>query len=304
MKQRIFLVLAVMGLVVAGCASDDGGNVTGSASGSGSGSVSGSGSAVSEANSSDKGADNALIKAGVAEYQTWVRQQTAEIRDQAKVFTDAVRAGDVEAAKAAYAPSRVGWEGIEPVASLVPEIDGVVDARVDDFADEDDPDWTGWHKLEHSLWVKGTITDADKELADRLDADLETLQTKVATLTIKPAVVAVGASELIEEVSGGKITGEEDRYSHTDLWDFAANVEGSKQAYQALKPALVKADKDEAADIDALFAKLDDQLATYRDGTGYKAYDALTDADKDKMKATLGQLSEELADMAGTLGLS
>jgi iron uptake system component EfeO len=300
MKQRIILLLAVVGLVVAGCASDDGGNVTGSASGSGSG----SGSAVSDANSSDKGADNALIATGVAEYQRWVRSETTKIRAQAKVFTDAVRAGDVEAAKAAFAPSRVGWEGIEPVASLVPEIDGAVDARVDDFENEDDPAWTGWHRLEYQLWAKGVITDADKQLADQLDKDLETLETKVATLTIKPAVVAVGASELIEEVSGGKITGEEDRYSHTDLWDFAANVDGSKQAYEALKPALQQADEAEATKIDGLFAKLDSQLATYEDGTGYKPYDALTDADKDKMKATLGQLSEELSNMAGTLGLS
>ena len=170
--------------------------------------------------------------------------------------------------------------------------------------DRDDPAWTGWHKLEYQLWEKGVITDADKKLADQLDADLETLETKVAKLTIKPAVVAVGASELIEEVSGGKITGEEDRYSHTDLWDFAANVDGSKQAYEALKPALQKEDEAEATKIDGLFAKLDAQLATYEDGTGYKAYDALTDADRDKMKATLGQLSEELSNMAGTLGLS
>ena len=38
----------------------------------------------------------------------------------------------------------------------------------------------------------------------------------------------MGASELIEEVSQGKITGEEDRYSKTDLWDFHANLEGSQ----------------------------------------------------------------------------
>ena len=43
-----------------------------------------------------------------------------------------------------------------------------------------------------------------------------------------------GAAELIEEVSEGKITGEEDRYSHTDLWDFAANIEGSKQLIMLL----------------------------------------------------------------------
>ena len=48
-------------------------------------------------------------------------------------------------------------------------------------------------------------------------------------MDIPPAALIVGAAELIEEVSTGKITGEEDRYSHTDLWDFAANVDGSEK---------------------------------------------------------------------------
>src|SRR5262249_33230648 len=160
---------------------------------------------------------------------------------KAKTFTDAVRAGDVAAAKAAFAPSRYPWEAIEPIAGLVSDIDSAVDSRVDDFKSADDPAWTGWHKLEYLLWVKGDISAASgaPALADGLDRALATLKADVAGLQIPPAAIPSGAAELIEEVSGGKITGEEDRYSHTDLWDFAANVEGSKKAWDLLKPAVV-----------------------------------------------------------------
>ena len=192
----------------------------------------------------------------LVEYKTYVEEQIDATIAATTEFTDAVRAGDVEAAQELYAPSRQGWEAIEPVAGLVEEIDGAVDARVDDFEGEDDPAFTGWHRIEYILWELNT-TDGAAEFADQLDADLQTLQTEVAAMDIPPAALVVGASELIEEVSTGKITGEEDRYSHTDLWDFAANVEGSEVGVELLAPALEEADPELLADIQANFEELD-----------------------------------------------
>ena len=123
-------------------------------------------------------------------------------------------------------------------------------------------------------------------------------------MDIPPAALVVGASELIEEVSTGKITGEEDRYSHTDLWDFAANVEGSEAGIDLLAPALEEADPELLADIEAGFEELDAQLAEYEDGEGgYVSYTELTDEDRDAMAATLAELSEHLSQMAGALDL-
>jgi iron uptake system component EfeO len=166
----------------------------------------------------------------------------------------------------------------------------------------DDPEFTGWHRLEHFLWSLNT-TDGAAPFADQLDADLQTLKTELAGLEIPPAALAVGSAELIEEVSGGKITGEEDRYSGTDLWDFAANVEGSRQGFDLLTPALQAEDAELVATIDGLFDELDAQLGAYRDGDGYRHYSALTDADKTEMQTTLAELSENLASVAGVLGL-
>jgi iron uptake system component EfeO len=113
----------------------------------------------------------------------------------------------------------------------------------------------------------------------------------------------VGSSELIEEVSTGKITGEEDRYSGTDLWDFAANVEGSEKAFELLTPALEEEDPELVTTIEDDFAELDTQLAAYAEGEGYQPYSALTEDDKTEMQTTLAALSENLATMAGVLGL-
>ena len=284
-----------------GSAGSASGSASGSSSGCPSGSGSGSGSGIA---SSVRGSstDNPLVQNALASYTSYVEGQVDETIAATTVFTDAVRAGDVEGAKAAFAPSRQGWERIEPIAGLVEQIDGAVDARVDDFAGVDDPEFTGWHRIEYILWNLGT-TEGAVPFADQLDADLQTLRSELAGMEIPPAALAVGSSELIEEVSTGKITGEEDRYSGTDLWDFAANVEGSKQGFTLLTPALEAEDPDLVTTIDGLFAELESQLGAYRQGTGYQPYSALTEADKTRMQTTLAELSENLASVAGVLGL-
>ena len=87
----------------------------------------------------------------LAQYKEYVLEQVDNRSPPHRVHRR--RAGrDVQAAKDAFAPSRQAWETIEPIAGLVEDIDGAVDARVDDFDNEDDPALTGWHKLEYLLW--------------------------------------------------------------------------------------------------------------------------------------------------------
>ena len=170
-------------------------------------------------------------------------------------FTDAVRAGDIEAAKEAYPISRRSWERIEPIAGLIEDIDTAVDAREDDYDGPTDPAFTGWHRLEYQLWTAEDVSEA-AAFADQLDADLQTLADAAPELELPPGLLTVGAQELIEEVAApdGKLSGEEDRYSGTDLYDFQANVEGSEALVELLAPALEEADPELLAEIRGQFA--------------------------------------------------
>ncbi|CAN5755111.1 hypothetical protein BH24ACT6_BH24ACT6_08440 [soil metagenome] len=298
------------------------GSASGTASGSGSASASGtaasgtapsgtapSGTAASGSESATVDTsvtvDDPLVEEAAMQYTEYVRGQTDLIVSDAKVFTDAVRANDIDAAKAAYAPSRQAWERIEPIASLVEDIDVAVDARCDDFESDDDPAWTGWHKLEYLVYDVGDIgpESGATELADQLDADLATLQDTMTSTDIPAAAIPVGASELIEEVSGGKLTGEEDRYSGTDLWDIAANLDGSHAAFETLEGAVEAKDTELVERIEAGFEDADELIEKYEDGDGYQSFDELTEEDSDAFKTTLGSLADDLALVSGVLGL-
>ena len=275
MRTGTVACLLGLALLTTGCGADDGANVTApsataaaSAPGTGSG---GSGASGLETQDLSGTTANPLVRTAVSEYKAYATQQIDDGIRLTKVFTDAVRAGDLAAAQAAYAPSRVPWERIEPLAGLVEEIDGAVDARVDDFANVDDPGFTGWHRLEYLVFAQNT-TAGGAPFADKLDADLQSLKEQFATLEVPPVAVPVGASELIEEVSSGKITGEEDRYSKTDLYDFNANLEGSQAAIERLRPALLQADPALLQRIDSGFADLQKTLQPLRDGDGWKPY--------------------------------
>jgi iron uptake system component EfeO len=295
--------VVALALAVAGCSSND--------------AESGTDATATTATTIAAAAANPLVDKAATEYQAYAVEQTKQLVTVTKTLTDAVRAGDLAAAQAAYAPSRVPWERIEPLAGLVEEIDGKVDARVDDFAGVDDPEFTGWHRLEYLLFQQNTV-EGGAPFADQLDKDIATLNTQMPTLEVAPRDVAVGAAELIEEVSEGKITGEEDRYSKTDLWDFDANLQGSQAAIEKLTPALQEADPALLEKITKGFADLNATLQPLRRGDGWVLFCTENDPYPsprctgvtvdpptiDKLKAQLAGLSENVSQVAGVLKLS
>ncbi|KFF95474.1 peptidase M75 family protein [Streptomyces europaeiscabiei] len=246
------------------------------------------------------------LDAAVASYRKYVQGQADETVPLAKVFAEAVKDGDVEAAKKAYAPSRIGWERTEPVAESFGDIDPKVDLREDGLEEGQDleKDWTGWHRLERSLWQDGKLTDRDSELADQLVTDLEDWQKRVGKAEITPTSMANGAKELLDEVATGKVTGEEERYSHTDLVDFKANVEGAEESYELLKSVAAENDPELTKELDQQFAALNTLLDKYRaDKTGYDfvSYDKVGKAEQKELSDAVNALAEPLSQLAAAV---
>ncbi|MFC5062187.1 iron uptake system protein EfeO [Actinomycetospora atypica] len=242
---------------------------------------------------------DAALAAAVTGYQRYTNSQIEALVAKTGEFSEAVKRGDVPAAQALFPVSRTYWERVEPVAESFGDIDPKIDGREDD---ERDPgvEFTGYHRLEKDLWVTGLQPDS-AAMADRLMADVRDLQARTAGVQLTPLQLANGAKELLDEVATGKITGEEDRYSHTDLWDFRANVDGSQAAISALRPVIDERDPVLGQTLDARFAELDRLLETYRQGDGFKLYTQLTPDDTRKMTESVDAVSEPVSQVAGII---
>ncbi|MET4644004.1 MULTISPECIES: iron uptake system protein EfeO [Streptomyces] len=238
----------------------------------------------------------------VAGYRTYVQAQADETLPKVKVFTDAVAAGDIEAAKKAYADSRIGWERTEPVAESFGDIDPKVDVREDGL--EDGQKWTGWHRLEKALWQDKKLGAEEKALAPVLYKDLVDWQKRVGKAEITPTSMANGAKELLDEVATGKVTGEEERYSHTDLIDFKANVEGAQKSYELLKPIASKNDAALTTTLDKQFAALNTLLDKYREDKNsyeFTSYEKVGKADRKELSDAVNALAEPLSQLAAAV---
>lgn len=230
-------------------------------------------------------------KAAVAQYRNYLEENTAELVAKTKPFVAAVVAGNVAEAKDLYPAARIPYERIEPVAGSFGDLDPRIDAREDGVPAEE---WGGFHRIEKALWVEDT-TKGMAPVAKQLQADVEELNEKVKTVDLDAVEIAVGANELLAEVSGSKITGEEERYSHIDLVDFEANVEGSLAAFEAVKPLLDSSDADLSGEIEADFKMVFNSLQPYRRAEGFVLYTDLTKADTRKLSIKIDTLAEKLS---------
>lgn len=239
----------------------------------------------------------------LGEYKKYVQGEAKELVTKTEAFVAAVKAGEIDKAKSLFASTRVHYERIEPIAELFNELDPAIDAREDDFKDgPKDANFTGFHRIEHALWVEKDVKGV-QTVADKLLEDVKKLQAEIDALSFPPTKVVGGAAALIEEVASSKITGEEDRYSHTDLSDFQANVDGAQKIVDLFRPQIAEKNKALLDKVDANFKTVNDILAKYKTADGYADYEKLSKEDRNSLQVPINALAEDLSQLRGTLGL-
>ncbi|MBX3538425.1 MAG: iron uptake system protein EfeO [Chelatococcus sp.] len=240
----------------------------------------------------------------IAEYKIYVSEKLQKLVADTKTFTDAVKAGNVDKAKSLFAPTRMSYEAIEPIAELFSDLDAAIDSRADDYENgEKNPEFPGFHRIEYGLWEQNS-TEGLTPVADKLMADVTALSQRITDMTLPPEKVVGGAAALMEEVAATKISGEEDRYSHTDLWDFKGNFDGSEKIFILVRPLIEKKDPDFVKKVADNFSVVGTTLAKYKSGEGYQSYDKLTDDDRKVLASAVNTLAEDLSTLRGKLGLN
>jgi len=265
----------------------------------------------------------------VALYAAFVKDQVEQLVPAVDDFVAAYESGDDETARTQFAQVRAFYERIEPVAESLGDLDPRIDYREVDAVAEG-LDWTGFHRIEKDLWVPAqdalnaddetpawqdwapSTSDERAAFGDQLVADVAELNDYVHSDDFQTALddqgiggISNGAIALLDEVATGKIQGEEDWWSHTDLSDFAANVEGSKMAFSLVRDFAEAQGDDGAAladEIDGGYADLEAALAQYGSlDAGFVSYTDLTDDDKRELTDLINALAEPLAQLTNTV---
>jgi iron uptake system component EfeO len=249
--------------------------------------------------------DQQLVDQANQQYASYVKDQTEQLITATERFAKLYTSGKDDQARALYPRARVHWERIEPVAESFGDLDPKMDLREADL--EQGQKWTGWHRIEKDLWPERAkdytpLTDAQrKTYADDLVANTKTLYQRTRTISFTVDQIGNGAKGLLDEVATGKVTGEEEYWSRTDLWDFQANIDGAKVAYEGLRPILKSRDPQLDQRIGQRFAALQKLLDQRRSGDGFVTYDKLTPIQVKQLSDAVNALSEPLSQLTAAV---
>ncbi|MCK0439809.1 cupredoxin domain-containing protein [Gordonia alkaliphila] len=255
-------------------------------------------------------------------YLTYVRGQLDGLVAQTEIFVNAVKSGNLDAARADFGLTRTFFERVEPVAESFQDLDPKIDMRWDDTEDGQQ-EFTGFHRIERYLWAPkpeqigdapGQVAPADAahaaknddkasidKIADGLLTDVKTLQAEVnkPDFDFETRMFVQGPQALIDEIAATKVGGEEDRYSHADLWDFAANVDGAETLIAEMAPIISARNPALMDKITEQFGVVRGEIDALRSGDGYVSYDTVSEAKRRELSDKIDALSATLSQVPG-----
>lgn len=241
----------------------------------------------------------------LSEFRVYLAVQSSALIKAATALNQAIATGDLEQAQALYLPARAAYQRLAPAAQRLAELDNQINARADYFEKcEQDPAFVGFHRLEYALFQQRNLDDV-APIAQRLLADVTTLKQQLLAQSLPPeqlvSIVVRNLNSLAEVRAG---SGEEERYSHSDLNGFAANAQTARKAVDLLRPMLSKSAADVLANVDQAMSDFDSQLNAFKSADGYVSYDAVTAAQRQQIAAKAKALVTAMDGIDPALGLS
>ena len=239
----------------------------------------------------------------LAEYQLYLTLEAAKLVEETGALAGAIKAGDLEQAKAHYLPARVAYGHIEPVAARFADLAAAIDAGADYFErHEQDPAFKGFHRLEYGLFSQASTAELEP-VADALTADVAQLQSRIGSQQLPPERLADDAAQALAGMAQAKIPRGSDPYAHIDLAVFQAEFDGSRKVVDLLRPLLSKAKPELVGELDGQFAAVAADLAKLRQADGFVPFDQVTGADRDALAQAMQRLADSVGKINAGLGM-
>ena len=241
----------------------------------------------------------------LSEYRVYLSAQSNALIKAADALALAITANDLEQARRLYVPARVAYQRLAPAAQRLAELDNAINARADYYEQhEQDPAFGGFHRLEYGLFQQRS-TAGLAPIAHRLQADVASLKQQLLAQHLPPEqLVTITARNLRSLADQRASSGEEERYSHTDLAGFAANLQATRKVIDLLRPLLSKSAEALWGRLDSSAAALDARFAALREGDGYRTYERVDATQRQQIADQARTLADALDEIDTALGLS
>ncbi|WP_236196286.1 iron uptake system protein EfeO [Pseudomonas glycinae] len=241
----------------------------------------------------------------LSEFRVYLASQGSALIKAVTALNQAIDSGDLAQAQALYLPARAAYQRLAPAAQRLAELDNSINARADYFEKrEQDPAFVGFHRLEYALFQQRKL-DGLTPIAQGLLDNVTTLKQQLLAQSLPPEqLVEIVVRNLNTLADVRAASGEEERYSHSDLNGFAANQETARKVVELLRPLLSKSAADLLPKIDGALTDFDTTLNGFKVKDGYTSYDTVNGEQRKQIADKAKALADALDAIDPALGLS
>jgi len=232
------------------------------------------------------------------EYQTYVAAGLATLAGQTDAVQTAVHAQDRSAAEAAWLTAHLTYERLGAAYGAFGDADKEINGTADGLSGGTaDPGFTGFHRLENGLWHNEPMP-ALAAVADQLDSAVHTLREQFPNEQIDPIDLGLRAHEIMENTLQFELTGHTDYGSGTNLATALANLDGTREVLNVLRPLLTSR-MPSLSEVDAELNRVQAALTSAQRPDGsWTPVGQLARAQREKIDGSVSELTELLAPIA------
>lgn len=235
----------------------------------------------------------------LSEFRVYIALQSASFLKETEKLATAIHAGDVAAARDAYVAARLPYKRIEGISGRIADLENRIDAVADYFEKrEEDTGFSGFHRIEYGLFAKGS-TDGLVPVADALIADVTALKARLKELKLAPEDLTANAVRQARRLAEDTVPRGDNRYGHTDITEFSANLDGMEKSVSLLYPLVEAAKPETAKEVQGGFADLRATLSTL----GNASYESISPEARKDLAARFANLAERIEKINSAIGL-
>ncbi|MFE3769299.1 iron uptake transporter permease EfeU [Streptomyces sp. NPDC059122] len=228
-------------------------------------------------------------------YKQYVDRGLATLTDQTQKLSDDLAGGDLDGARTDWLTAHRTYSSLGAAYGTFEDFDKKINGRADGLpGGVHDKDFSGFHRIEYGLW-HGASADELSGPAQQLHDAVVGLRKAFPTQDFDPGDLPLRTHEILENTLQFELTGDTDQGSGTNLATADANLTGTRELLDVLRPLIAKREPQLLASIESDIARMQKLLDdAHHDGT-WTPVEKLDATARQRLNGITGQLLEHLA---------